>query len=294
MASRSRTGYWLNPILKHCQRQNRWSPSHSPNKNKAMSTDRMSGKAVLVTGGASGIGKATATLLAAEGARVMVADLNETAAMPVSEAIRAAGHDACAQRLDVTSEDDWAAALAEIRGTWGQLDVCVNCAGIALARPLTELSLADWRRVLAVNLNGTFLGIRHAMQAMKTSGGGSIINIASAAGVKALAGNAAYGASKAAVRFLTRVAALEGAPHRIRVNSISPGAVATPMWEGTPLWPASVAEQSGREAALQTLLRDQNMAEPIDIARAVLFLAGDDAGFITGADLAVDAGFSAG
>jgi 3(or 17)beta-hydroxysteroid dehydrogenase len=259
-----------------------------------MTTDRMTGKAVLVTGAGSGIGQATATLLACEGARVMVADLNETSARQVSEVIRAAGGDARPQRVDVTCENDWTAGLGEILASWGRLDVCVNCAGIALARPLTELTLADWRRVLAVNLDGVFLGTRCAMAAMKGSGGGSIVNIASAAGAKALAGNAAYGASKAAVRFLTRVAALEGAPYHIRVNSISPGAVATPIWEGTPLWPASIAEQSGREAALRALVRDQNMAEPLEIARAVLFLASDDARFITGTDLAVDAGFSAG
>ena len=259
-----------------------------------MTGDRMAGKTALVTGAASGIGKATATLLAAEGARVMLADVNETVAKQVNEAIRSAGHHARAQRLDVTCEDDWTAVLDEILATWGRLDVCVNCAGIALAKPLIELTLADWRRVLAVNLDGVFLGTRCAIEAMKASGGGSIINIASAAGAKALAGNAAYGASKAAVRFLTRVAALEGAPDHIRVNSISPGAVTTPIWEGTPLWPASIAEQAGQEAALQALVRDQNMAVPFDIARAVLFLASDEARFITGADLAVDGGFSAG
>jgi 3(or 17)beta-hydroxysteroid dehydrogenase len=259
-----------------------------------MDTNRLTGKVALVAGAASGIGKATATLCAAEGARVIVADLNETAAEQVAEAIRAAGGEARARRLDVTCENDWVIALAELRASWARLDLCINCAGISLARPLTELSLADWRRVFAVNLDGVFLGTRHAMEMMKAGNGGSIINIASAAGAKALAGNAAYGASKAAVRFFTRVAALEGAPHHIRVNSISPGAVATPMWEGTAWWPSAVAERSGREAALQALVRDRNMAEPLDVARAVLFLAGDHARFITGADLAVDAGFSIG
>jgi 3(or 17)beta-hydroxysteroid dehydrogenase len=252
----------------------------------------VTGTVALVTGAASGIGKATAIACALEGARVVVGDLNETAAEQVAEMIRAAGGEARARLMDVTCESDWAAALTDLHATWGTLGLCVNCAGISLARPLTELSLADWRRVFAVNLDGVFLGTRHAMESMKAGNGGSIINIASAAGAKALAGNAAYGASKAAVRFFTRVAALEGAPHHIRVNSISPGAVATSMWEGTALWPAAVAEQSGREAALQALVRDQNMAEPLDVARAVLFLASDDARFITGADLAVDGGFS--
>jgi NAD(P)-dependent dehydrogenase (short-subunit alcohol dehydrogenase family) len=248
----------------------------------------MAGEVALVTGAASGIGKATARRLAAEGARVGLADLREAEAARVADEIHADGGGGLALRLDVTSETDWQAAMDRILAEWGRLDICVNCAGIALAKPISELSLADWRRVLATNLDSVFLGTRQAMSAMKEGGGGCIINIASVAGIKALSGNAAYGTSKAAIRFFTRVAALEGAPLKIRVNSISPGAVATPMWEGSNMWPTQVAETGGRDAALEALVRDRGFAEPEAIAAAVLFLASDEARHVTGADLPVD------
>ncbi len=249
-------------------------------------------KAALVTGAASGIGKATAQRLAAEGARVALADLNEPDAARVAEVICAAGGQAVAIRLDVTSEADWQAAIARIVAEWGRLDVCVNCAGIALAKPITELDLADWHRVLSTNLDGAFLGTKHALRAMRDRGGGCIVNIASAAGIKPISGNAAYGTSKAAIRFFTRIAALEGAPHHVRINSISPGAVATPMWESTDMWPKGVAEADGRDAALKALVSGKGFAKPEEIAAAVVFLVGDDARHVTGTDLPVEDGFA--
>jgi 3(or 17)beta-hydroxysteroid dehydrogenase len=256
------------------------------------SAQRMVGKIALVTGAASGIGRATAHRFAEEGARVALADLDEPEVARAADAICAAGGQALALRLDVTSETDWQAATARILSEWGHLDICINCAGVAFARPITDTGLADWRRVMATNLESVFLGTRQAMSIMKDSGGGCIINIASAAGIKPLSGNAAYGTSKAAIRFFTCVAALECRPHRIRVNSISPGAVATPMWESTDLWPKQVAETGGREAALKTLVRDCGFAEPGEIAAAVIFLASDEGGHVTGADLPVDDGFT--
>jgi 3(or 17)beta-hydroxysteroid dehydrogenase len=252
----------------------------------------MIGKVALVTGAASGIGKATVQRLAAEGAKVGLADVNEPELAKVADAIRAGGGQAFALRLNVTSESDWQAAMSRILTQWGRLDICVNCAGISFAKPMAELSLADWRRVMAVNLDGVFLGTREAMIAMKESGGGCIINIASAAGIKPISGNAAYGTSKAAIRFLTQVAALEGAPQNIRVNSISPGAVATPMWESTDLWPKQAAETGGQDAALKALVKEQGFAEPEEIAAVVVFLVGDEARHITGVDLPVDDGFA--
>ena len=253
---------------------------------------RLVGRVALITGAASGIGKATAKGFAEEGARVALADVNEPELAKVAAAICAGGGQAIAIRLDVTSEADWQAAMAQIITRWGRLDVCVNCAGIAFARPITDTGLADWRRVMVTNLDSVFLGTRQAMIAMKEHGGGCIINIASAAGIKPLSGNAAYGASKAAIRFLTRVAALEGAPHRVRVNSISPGGVATPMWESTELWPREVAKTGGRDAALKVLVRDWGFAEPEEIAAAVLFLASDEGRHMTGTDLPVDEDFA--
>jgi 3(or 17)beta-hydroxysteroid dehydrogenase len=253
----------------------------------------MTDKVVLVTGAGSGIGEATAECFAAAGAQVALADRNEPEAARVAKVIVASGGQAMAEGLDVTSERDWESAISRILSAWNRLDVCVNCAGIAFAKPLAETSLAEWRQVMATNLDGVFLGTRHAMNAMKSGGGGCIVNIASAAGVRALPGNAAYGTSKAAIRFLTRVAAVEGAPHHIRVNSISPGAVATPMWELMDWWPAHLAAKGGHEAALKALVAERGFAEPEEIARAVLFLASDNARLLTGADLPMDAGFTA-
>jgi NAD(P)-dependent dehydrogenase (short-subunit alcohol dehydrogenase family) len=252
---------------------------------------RMADRVALVTGAASGIGRATAQRLADEGARVALADVNDSDLAKVADLISRDGGDALPIRLDVTSEADWRAAMERIFTQWRQLDICVNCAGVAFAQPIANMNLADWRRVLATNLDSVFLGTRQAMSAMKERGG-CIINVASAAGIKPLSGNAVYGTSKAAIRFFTRVAALEGAPHHIRVNSISPGAVATPMWESTEIWPKQVAEGSGREAALAALVAERGFAEPGHVSAAVLFLASDDARHINGADLAMDDGFA--
>ncbi len=255
---------------------------------------RMVGKVTLITGAASGIGQATAQRLAAEGARVALADLHEPEVKRVAETIQQSGGDALGLKLDVTSETDWQAAVDQVLARWGRLDVCVNCAGISFSRPLTETSQAEWRRVLATNLDGVFFGTRLAMKIMKAAGGGCILNVASAAGIKPLPGNAAYGTSKAAIRFLTRVAAIEGAPHHIRVNSVSPGAVATPMWEGTDLWPRQVAASDGLKAALNALVVERGFGTAEEIAAALVFLASEDARLVTGVDLPVDAGFSAG
>lgn len=250
------------------------------------------GKVALVTGAASGIGRAVAERLARAGAKVALADVDEPKVTRVMDSIRSAGGNALAIRLDVTSESDWTAGMERLLREWARLDICINSAGIAFASPIPETRLADWKRVLSTNLDGVFLGTRHAMIAMRESGGGCIINIASAAGIKPVAGNAVYGTSKAAIRFFTRVAALEGAPLRIRVNSISPGAVATPMWESTPFWPKEAAQSGGVDEALKVLVRDHGFAEPQEIAAAVLYLASDDARHVTGADLPVDNGFA--
>jgi 3(or 17)beta-hydroxysteroid dehydrogenase len=249
-------------------------------------------KAALVTGAASGIGAAIARRLAAQGARVVAADINEQGVRAVADAIQAGGGHAIALRLDVTSEADWQTAMTRVLSEWGRLDICVNCAGIAFARPINDLDLADWRRVMQTNLDSAFLGTKHAMATMQPTGGGCIINIASAAGIKPVSGNAAYGTSKAAVRFLTQVAALEGKPHGIRVNSISPGAVATPIWRGTEMWPAETESQVGAAAALDAMATEQGFARPEEIAAAVVFLASEEAQHLTGADLRVDDGFA--
>jgi NAD(P)-dependent dehydrogenase (short-subunit alcohol dehydrogenase family) len=223
---------------------------------------------------------------------VALADLNQPEAAQVADAISAGGRETMSLRLDVNSEDDWRSAMDEVLARWGALDLCVNSAGISFAKPIADLDLDDWKRVMMTNLGGVFLGTKHSIRAMRSRGGGCIVNIASAAGIKPMAGNAAYGTSKAAIRFFTCIAALEGAPHQIRVNSISPGAVATPMWETTGMWPNLVAEEQGQEAALRALVADHGFAEAEEIAAAVLFLASAAARHITGTDLVVDDGFA--
>jgi NAD(P)-dependent dehydrogenase (short-subunit alcohol dehydrogenase family) len=250
-------------------------------------------KVALVTGAASGIGSAVGRRLAAAGAHVVLSDVNQAGLGLVSRAIQEAGGRSSAVGLEVGSEADWEAACAGILSVHGRLDICVNAAGIALAGPLTDLSLADWQRVMRTNLDGVFLGTRHALRAMKAKGG-CIVNIGSAAGLKPLAGNAAYGTSKAAVCFLTQVASLEGASIGVRVNSISPGAIATPMWAGMDWWPELVARAGGEAAALDALVREQGYGHPNEIAAGVLFLVSDQARLITGVDLPVDGGFSVG
>ena len=198
-------------------------------------TGRVAGKVALVTGAASGLGKATAVRLAEEGAAVLIADIRSEAAETAADAIEKAGGRAVAQPLDVTSEESWQDAVAHAERTFGKLDIVVNNAGTADGGWIHKLSLERWRKVMAINLDGVFLGIKHGAEAMKRHGGGSIINISSIAGLVGIAeGASAYCASKGGVTLLTRAAALEFAllKSNIRVNSVHPGYMQTPMLEG--------------------------------------------------------------
>ncbi|MBY0372555.1 MAG: SDR family oxidoreductase [Bryobacteraceae bacterium] len=233
----------------------------------------LSGKIALVTGAASGIGRAVAEAFAREGARVIATDIDT---------------------LDVTREEDWDRAMASADG---RIDILVNNAGIVSGDEIAETKLSDWRRLMAVNLDGVFLGTRAGLRQMKKQepAGGLIVNIASVTGIKPLAGAAAYGSAKAAVRHLTKCAALEGARHGIRVNSVSPGGVKTAIWEGTKMFADLVATEGSREGAFAAMGAGApipRFAEPEEIAAAVLYLARPEAAFMTGADLVIDGGFS--
>ena len=264
-------------------------PIHqNPSSGSPPPSRPLAGRVALVTGAASGIGLASALRLATDGARVAAADVNEAELGRAVDALRDDAREALGICLDVASPADWQAAMREVLDAWGRVDICINAAGIALAGPIPDLELSDWHRVLAVNLDGVFLGTKHAFRVMQGNGRGCIINIASEAGIEPYAGNAAYGTSKAAVRFFTRIAALEGAPLGIRVNSISPGAVATPMWRGTPLWPRQIEDSEGVEAALRALVRDHGFATPEQVAATVAFLAGDNALPVSGRDFGTD------
>lgn len=246
----------------------------------------LQGKVALVTGGASGIGRATALRMAEEGARVLVADRDGVGAARVAETIRQAGGEARAQPCDVTEEAEVAAMVRAACDAWGRLDCAFNNAGVAPAEalPLADIPPEEWSRVLGVNLTGVFLCLRHQIPAMAAGGGGAIVNTASIAGRIALPKAGAYVAAKHAVIGLTRSAALDHAGQGVRVNAICPGYVETPL--------ASRGIERRREAILARVpLRRIGTVE--EIADAVVWLLSDRAGFVTGEALAADGGHTA-
>lgn len=250
---------------------------------------RLSGKKALITGAASGIGEAVATAFLREGAQVIAADIAYAgAAHDVDGGLHRVG-------LDVAREDQWERLVKTVPS----IDVLVACAGICDARPIPDTSLADWHRILEVNLDGAFLSVRYAAKAMQENGNGSIVLIGSASGLKASAGASAYCVSKAGVRMLVQTAALELKPHAIRVNCVSPAGVATPMWQKMPFWNDMVEKHGSEDEAWKALggvdpatPSIQRMAFPEEVAAAVVFLSCDESAHITGVDLLVDGGYT--
>ena len=257
----------------------------------SQSNGRVAGKVALVTGGASGLGAESARRLAREGAAVVLTDLAVEAGEAIARAIAEAGGRAAFLAQDVTDEGDWVRVVAGAVERFGKLDVLVNNAGISGGPfELMTHSLEDWRRVLSINLDGVFLGLRHAGPAIAAAGGGSVINLSSILGKVAMPGAAAYCASKGAVLMLTKAAALEWAPHHIRVNSIHPGFIDTPMVAG-----ALLRSDNGNEMRDMIISRHPlgRLGEPREIADAVVFLASEESSFMTGSELMVDGGYTA-
>ncbi len=261
---------------------------------------RVSGKVALVTGAASGIGRACAERLAAEGATVILTDLQDEAGAAVVEAIGAASGSARYLHQDVTDEAGWGQGIASIAAQEGRLDILVNNAGIGLGGPVTEMSLADFRRQIAVNVEGVFLGVKHAIPLMRKSGdGGSIINMSSVAGLKGAASLAGYCASKGAVRLFTKAVALEcaAAQDRIRVNSVHPGIIETPIWDtiigtGGPGANAGPQRAATLDAMASVAAALGHKGQPGDIAEGVLWLASEESRYVTGAELVIDGGLT--
>jgi NAD(P)-dependent dehydrogenase (short-subunit alcohol dehydrogenase family) len=199
----------------------------------------------------------------------------------------------------VTAEPAWQDLMGQILRAHGRLDIAVNCAGISFARPVADMSLEDWRRVMAVNLEGVFLGTKHAIRAMRQGGrGGSVVNVSSVSGVKAQPEASAYCASKAAVIMFSRAAALEclRRGENIRVNSVSPTGVKTPMWKTMPFFQELMEKEGGEEAAFRAMARSApygRWALPEEVALAILYLASDESSFVAGTNLVFDNGDTA-
>lgn len=253
---------------------------------------RVDGKIALVTGAGSGLGRAIATLLAREGARVAVSDIDEATARETAAAINAERPDAAlALAHDVTDEDQWQDVLARVVAHFGGLHVLVNNAGIGDGGTVEEVSFETWKRVHAVDLDSVFLGCKYAIAHIHASGGGSIVNISSIAGIIAGHNMAPYNSAKAGVRHLSKSVALHCAKqgYNIRSNSVHPTFIKTPILD--PL-----VDRFGREEAYAKLARQVPMGrigEPDDVAYGVLYLASDESSFMTGAELVLDGGISA-
>lgn len=245
---------------------------------------RLDGRVALISGAARGMGECEARLFAREGAKVVLGDVLEEQGQQVAREILQDGGAATFVRLDVTAEDDWRRAVEVTEQTYGKLDVLVNNAGIVRMAPLDETNLEAWNAVINVNQTGVFLGMKYAVPAMRRAGGGSIINISSIAGIVGLPNIPAYQASKGAVCLLTKHAAIQYAKDKIRVNSVHPGRIETPMT-------ANLAPER-REMVLRLtpLGRD---GKPEEVAYGVLYLASDESSFVTGAELVIDGGYTA-
>ncbi len=263
---------------------------------------KLDGKVALITGAASGIGRASANLLAREGAAIVVSDIQDEPGKDCAAAIGQAGGRAIYIHHDVASEAAWVAAVAAAKNTFGRLDVLVNNAGIAIAGDITAMSLADWRRQQAINLEGVFLGIKHALPLMRAGGGGSIVNISSTAALVGSSNLVAYSATKGGVRSLTKSVALQCAQVKdgVRVNSIHPGIIDTPIYGTLEGAPQTEREGSNAKHLSRDPERLASMFVPLgtagtpeDIAAGVLYLACDDSKYVTGIELVIDGGMVA-
>ena len=242
-------------------------------------------KVVIITGAGGGIGRATALRFAASGARVVATDLDEKVARATADAIAASGGVTLAIAHDVSSEAAWLDMLGRAEEQFGGVDVLVNNAGIFIIAPIEATTLDQWERIMAINVTGTFLGAKHVVPYLRKRGGGSIINMSSVSGVRGSANDAAYGASKGAVTLFTTHLAAELGPENIRVNAVAPTLVRTAMADYAAHESGSSLEGLGRQVSVLGRL-----AEPDDVAAMVVFLASEEARYLTASTYMVDGG----
>jgi NAD(P)-dependent dehydrogenase (short-subunit alcohol dehydrogenase family) len=260
-----------------------------------MTKGSLEGKVALITGAAVGIGAACARKLATEGAAVILTDIDEGRGQETTAAVRAAGGEARFHWHDVTDEARWIEIVARTEKDFGRLDALVSNAGIGLAVPVVDMTLADWRRQNAINLDGVFLSCKHCIPPMRRAGGGSIVLMSSVAGLRGALGMAGYSATKGAVRLFGKSLAMECGPG-IRVNTVHPGIIDTAIWSKIPV----DAENSKGKGPIDAHAMARNLAPlsrpgvPDDVAQAVLWLVSDASSYVSGAELAVDGAMTAG
>ena len=247
---------------------------------------RLEGKVALISGGARGQGATEGQLFVDEGAMVVLADILDLEGEATAAQIRENGGEASYVHLDVTSEDEWRNAVEFALQTYGRLDILINNAAIYKRTPIVDTDVEEWRQIMEVNSTGVFLGTKHAILAMQRSGGGSIINISSTAGLIGSARGSAYGASKGSVRLFTKYTAIQHATEGIRANSIHPGPIDTVMIADNLATPEARAESEARVPL-------KRIGTAMDVAYGALFLASDESSYMTGAELVIDGGVTA-
>ncbi|SDI54461.1 3alpha(or 20beta)-hydroxysteroid dehydrogenase/cyclopentanol dehydrogenase [Arthrobacter cupressi] len=246
---------------------------------------RVQGKVTIITGGARGQGESHARLFAQEGASVLVTDMLDESGEAVARDLRHSGFDVHYMHLNVASEGDWETVISAAEQRWGRVNILINNAGIVgTMKSVAEEGLDGWSKTTAINQQGVFLGLKYGAPAIERSGGGAIVNTCSINGTVGNPGGFSYQASKGAVKMMTRAAAMEYAHRGVRVNSVSPGLVMTPM-------ALEEGEDSNREFSHATPMK--RAAQPIEVSYGVLYLASDEASYVTGADLLIDGGYTA-
>lgn len=246
---------------------------------------RLDGKVAIITGAANGQGATEAALFAKEGAKVVATDLEIEALQEVVDQIRANNGESIAIQHNVASEEEWKSVVAKVIEAFGKIDVLVNNAGVSEPRTLLDISMDQWQKVMDIDLTGCVLGMKYTIPEMQKAGGGSVINISSIGGLVGMAGTSPYTAAKGALRSLSKAAAVEYAKQNVRVNSVHPGIVVTPMIE-------EYFDEQVKQY-YESLTQLPRLGKPEDIAYGVLYLASDESSFMTGSEMVIDGGWTA-